>query len=64
MHYRITEPSDPDAAKVFDDVRSWLLNDPAMQRDRGRLVQVCCAKVPAHLERAPKPLLAQIQVQP
>jgi len=61
MHYRITEPSDPHAAKVFSDVRGWLLSDAAMQRDRGRLVQICCAKVPAHLERAPKPQLAKVQ---
>jgi len=61
MHYRITEPSDPHAAKVFNDIRGWLLNDPAMQRDRDRLVQMCCVKVPAHLERAPKPLLANVE---
>jgi len=56
MHYRIIEPFEQYAAQVFTDVRRWLLNDPSMQRERGRLVQMCCAKVPTHLARAPKPL--------
>ena len=61
MHYRITEPTDPRAAKVFNEVRGWLLHDPAMQRERTRLVQMCCAKLPSHLERAPKPLPAKTE---
>jgi ArsR family transcriptional regulator len=56
MHYRIVEPSDRNAAQVFGELRRWLLNDPAMRRERNRLVQLCCVKLPAHLERAPKPL--------
>jgi len=56
MHYRIVEPADSHAARVFSSLRSWLLNDPTMQRERSRLVQVCCAKLPTHLEHAPKPL--------
>lgn len=58
MHYRITAPSDAHAARVFNDLRGWLSKEPTMQRDRSRLVQMCCAKLPAHLERAPKPLFA------
>jgi ArsR family transcriptional regulator len=61
MHYRIIEPSDTHAAQVFNDLRAWLLNDSTMQRERSRLVQLCCAKTPARLERAPKPLLVKIQ---
>jgi ArsR family transcriptional regulator len=57
MHYRITEPADKHAAQVFNEVRGWLLNDPVMQRDRARLVQMCCAKTPTNLKRAPKPVL-------
>jgi ArsR family transcriptional regulator len=56
MHYRIVEPEDPYAARVFGNLRSWLLNDPAMQRERSKLVQMCCVKLPTHLKRAPKPL--------
>jgi ArsR family transcriptional regulator len=56
IHYRIVEPTGPHAARVFSDLRTWLLNDPAMQRERGKLVQMCCVKLPTHLERAPKPL--------
>ncbi len=55
MHYRVVEPADGRAAQVLKDVRDWLSNDPEMQRDRSRLVRVCCAKPPAHLANAPKP---------
>lgn len=56
MHYRIIEPADRDAAQVFNDVRAWLSRDPEMQRDRKRLVKVCCApELPAPLQDAPRP---------
>lgn len=56
MHYRIVEPPDADAAQVLRDVRGWLSRDPEMQRDRKRLVKVCCAPdPPAHLLDAPRP---------
>lgn len=56
MHYRIVEPPDPQAAKIFREVRSWLKNDPAMQRDRVRLARICCApQLPVQLQRAPRP---------
>lgn len=61
MHYRIIDPADSRAAQVFRDVRSWLSNNPAMQRDRSRLVNVCCVKTPAHLADAPKPVLVTIE---
>jgi ArsR family transcriptional regulator len=62
MHYRIVEPADSQAAQILKDVRSWLSNDPAMQRERGRLVNVCCTKTPAHLANAPKPQFVELQV--
>src|SRR4030095_14624250 len=37
IHYRIVEPANEHAAKIFREVRTWLANDPAMQRDRARL---------------------------
>src|SRR5256885_581120 len=43
IHYRVVEPSDQDAARVLKDLMSWLANDKEMQRDRERLVKVCCA---------------------
>src|SRR5947199_483799 len=46
MHYRIVEPSDPHAARIFKEVRAWLKEDALMQRDRERLVKVCCAPQP------------------
>jgi ArsR family transcriptional regulator, arsenate/arsenite/antimonite-responsive transcriptional repressor len=56
MHYRIVEPADPDAVRVLKDVRAWLSRDREMQRERTRLVKVCCApNPPAHLRDAPRP---------
>ncbi|HUE81875.1 MAG TPA: metalloregulator ArsR/SmtB family transcription factor [Pyrinomonadaceae bacterium] len=56
IHYRLIEPSDPYAARIFQEVRTWLDNDPAMQRDRARLMKICCAtQLPVQLQRAPRP---------
>lgn len=56
MHYRIVEPRNSDAAKVFKDVREWLARDVDMQRERLRLVKVCCApELPGPLLGAPRP---------
>ena len=57
MHYRIVEPPDEHAARIFREVRAWLREDASMQRDRERLVKVCCApQVPVQLRGAPRPL--------
>ena len=54
MQYRIEEPSDADAAGVLKDVLVWLANDREMQRDRERLVKVCCApQLPVSIQGAP-----------
>ncbi len=56
MHYRVVEPSDPDAARVLREVLAWLANDKEMQRDRERLVRVCCApQLPVSIKAAPRP---------
>jgi ArsR family transcriptional regulator len=62
MHYRIIEPGDAQAAAVLKNIRQWLAQDREMQRDRNRLVQMCCVRIPAHLTTAPKPprILAQV----
>src|SRR5213079_1306160 len=39
MHYRLTEPSDEHAARIFREVRASLAEHPEMQRDRERLLQ-------------------------
>ncbi len=57
MHYRVVEPADEHAARVFREVRAWLREDEQMQRDRARLVKVCCApQPPVQLRSAPRPL--------
>src|SRR5215471_10887491 len=59
MHYRIIPPSDANAARVLQEARDWFGRDPAMQRDRKRLVKVCCSsELPASLRRAPRPAVA------
>jgi len=56
MHYRIVEPTDPDAARVLQEVMSWLSKDQEMQRDRQRLVKICCApQLPVRFQYAPRP---------
>jgi ArsR family transcriptional regulator, arsenate/arsenite/antimonite-responsive transcriptional repressor len=56
MHYRIAEPADPDAAQLLKNLMSWLANDQEMQRDRERLVKICCApQLPVHIQSAPRP---------
>src|SRR5215216_1316602 len=56
MHYRLVEAADPHAARIFSELRAWLQEDAEMQRDRARLVKVCCApQPPIQLRGAPRP---------
>jgi ArsR family transcriptional regulator, arsenate/arsenite/antimonite-responsive transcriptional repressor len=56
MHYRIAEPSDERAARVFAEVRAWLKEEREMQKDRERLAKVCCApQPPVSIQGAPRP---------
>jgi ArsR family transcriptional regulator len=56
MHYRIVEPPNEHAARIFKEVRAALAEDPEMQRDRARLASVCCAvRLPTRLQGAPRP---------
>ncbi len=60
VHYRLTKPSDPEAAAVFDTVLEVITSDRRMQRDRAALERVCCAvRPPAALQNAPKPDLVR-----
>ena len=55
-HYRITKPPDADAARILADTLTWLANDRDMQRDKARLVKVCCApQLPVAIQGAPRP---------
>src|SRR5712691_3218061 len=57
MHYRLAEPPDEHAADIFREVRASLAAHPDLQRDREKLMQVCCAPtLPVQLRRAPRPL--------
>jgi ArsR family transcriptional regulator len=57
MHYRLTEPPDQHAARIFREVRASLTEHPEFQKDREKLQQVCCAvQLPVSLRRAPRPM--------
>ena len=57
MHYRLTEPPDEHASRIFREVRASLAEHPELQRDREKLLNVCCAtQLPVQLRRAPRPL--------
>ena len=56
MHYRLAEPLDERAARVFREMLSWLAEDQNMRRDRQSLTKVCCApQLPVQLQGAPRP---------
>lgn len=56
MHYRVVSPPDPHAARLFKEVRAWLTEDVRMQRERARLLSICCApRPPVRLQGAPRP---------
>ena len=56
MHYRLTNPPDEHAARIFREVRVSLAEHPDLQRDREKLRQVCCAtQWRVQLRRAPRP---------
>ena len=56
MHYRLNEPPDIHAARIFREVREVLANNPEMQRDKDRLAKICGGpQAPLQLRRAPRP---------
>lgn len=56
IHYRVVQPGDENAAKVLRNTMEWLANDPDMQKERERLVKVCCApQLPVNIKSAPRP---------
>jgi ArsR family transcriptional regulator, arsenate/arsenite/antimonite-responsive transcriptional repressor len=56
MHYRIVPPPDPHAERILKDVMAWMKDDKEMQRDRSRLLKVCCMpSPPVQILGAPKP---------
>jgi len=56
MHYRLTAPPNDHAARIFREVRASLAEHPELQRDREKLLQICCLpQLPIQLRRAPRP---------
>src|ERR1051326_678498 len=57
MHYRLVEPPDEHAARIFREGSASLAEHPELQRDREKLMQVCCAtQLPVQLRHAPRPV--------
>lgn len=56
MHYRLVEPAGATKRRVFREVRAWLREEREMQRDRERMLKMCCAvRLPVQLQGAPRP---------
>ena len=56
MHYRIIEPEDAHALRIFREICVWLREQPELQRDRERLIRFCCApRLPVKLQGEPRP---------
>src|SRR3954470_13968117 len=56
MHYRIATPEGEHAARVFNEVMTWLGEEREMQKDRARMQTICCApRMPVRLQGAPRP---------
>jgi len=56
MHYRVAVPPDSHAARILQEVRASLADDPEMHRDRERLKRACCAPEKfVRLQSAPAP---------
>src|SRR5213593_2560398 len=57
MHYRLVDPPDEHAARIFREARTSLAEHPDLRRDREKLTQICCApQLPVQLRRAPRPV--------
>lgn len=60
-HYRIVAPKHEQAARVLLSVQEWLETDKAMQKDRKKLMNICCApQAPANIQGAPRPKLTGV----
>lgn len=56
IHYHLTDPPNEHAARIFREVRASLVEHPELQRDREKLMQICCAtQLPVQLRSAPRP---------
>lgn len=66
IHYRVCEPGNTNAARVFAEVRDWLASTAEMHDDKIRFEKLCCApQLPGQplrgqpqkdqLQKAPRP---------
>ena len=52
-HYRLTQPSDTQVARIFTELRAKLANDPQMQSDKARLESVMLKHVVNATQQSP-----------
>jgi ArsR family transcriptional regulator len=58
MHYSIRRPSDADAARVMDEILSWLDSREELRLDRRKYETVCCSpEMLVQIARTPMPFL-------
>lgn len=50
-HYRLVEPTEPHASRIFSELREWLASNRQMQSDKARLEKICCAPGNARAKR-------------
>lgn len=51
MHYRINEPADAKAKQLLQNTLEMVESDPEMQKDRERLIKVCCPPITVKISR-------------
>ena len=60
MHYRVIEPADPRGARLLRHIRESISNDDSMNKERSKLVKLCCEKTPERLAGAPRPVTISV----
>ena len=59
IHYSIIPPENEEVREMFESILRTLASDPAMQRDRKRLMSACCSTRGSEIHRrAPRPAAA------
>jgi hypothetical protein len=56
----VIEPTHPRGATLLRHIREIVSNDDSMNKERSRLVKLCCEKTPEHLLDAPRPVTISI----
>jgi ArsR family transcriptional regulator len=64
-HYSLAEPNNERAARVLREILDWLKEDEEMQRDKQKMMQLCCSPMPQQpvtIQIAPRPVRLEKQL--